>query len=280
MSRLGIAIVKEYERGVVFRLGKLRSTRNPGLRFMIPFADNMMKVSLRTVTRPIESQQVITRDNVSINVAAVAYYHRVDPAKSIIEVENVDSAIYQIAQTTVRNVVGASILDQVLSHTEQLNESIKQILEATSERWGVVVEIVELKDIVLPDTMKRAMAREAEAEREKRAKIIAAEGEALSAGKLAEAADVIRDHPISLQLRNLQVLGEIAVERNSTIIFPAQFLDSARAIAQFVDNETWGHAQIQALATADASATDVPDADVPDTDVPDADVPALRPPVT
>ena len=250
MSRLGVAIVKEYERGVVFRVGKLRNTRNPGLRFMIPFVDNMMKVSLRTITRPIESQQVITKDNVSINVAAVAYYHRVDPVKSIIEVENVDSAIYQIAQTTVRNVVGTSILDQVLSHTEQLNESIKQILEATSERWGVVVQIVELKDIVLPDTMKRAMAREAEAEREKRAKIIAAEGEALSAGKLAEAADVIRDHPISLQLRNLQVLGEIAIERNSTIIFPAQFLDSARAIAQFVDNETWGHAQIQARSPA------------------------------
>ena len=272
MSRLGIAIVKEYERGVVFRVGKLRNTRNPGLRFMIPFVDNMTKVSLRTITRPIESQQVITKDNVSINVAAVAYYHRVDPEKSIIEVENVDSAIYQIAQTTVRNVVGSSILDQVLSHTEQLNESIKRILEATSERWGVVVQIVELKDIVLPDTMKRAMAREAEAEREKRAKIIAAEGEALSAGKLAEAADVIRDHPISLQLRNLQVLGEIAVERNSTIIFPAQFLDSARAIAQFVDHETLGHEQIQALDTAKAPPTEVRDTAV-------ADVEPTQPPV-
>ena len=277
MSRLGIAIVKEYERGVVFRLGKLRSTRNPGLRFMIPLADNMVKVSLRTITRPIESQQVITKDNVSINVAAVAYYHRVDAEKSIIEVENVDSAIYQIAQTTVRNVVGASILDQVLSHTEQLNESIKQILEATSERWGVVVEIVELKDIVLPDSMKRAMAREAEAEREKRAKIIAAEGEALSAGKLAEAADVIRDHPISLQLRNLQVLGEIAVERNSTIIFPAQFLDSARAIAQFVDNETWGHAQIKARESRDAPSGDAADTSVAAADVADSD--ALPPPL-
>jgi hypothetical protein len=264
MSRLGVAIVKEYERGVVFRVGKLRNTRNPGLRFMIPFVDNMLKVSLRTITRPIESQQVITKDNVSINVAAVAYYHRVDPVKSILEVESVDSAIYQIAQTTVRNVVGASILDQVLSHTEQLNESIKRILEATSERWGVVVQIVELKDIVLPDTMKRAMAREAEAEREKRAKIIAAEGEALSAGKLAEAADVIRDHPISLQLRNLQVLSEIAIERNSTIIFPAQFLDSARAIAQFVDAETWGHAEIQARDAGEIPQTEVRDTAVTD----------------
>jgi regulator of protease activity HflC (stomatin/prohibitin superfamily) len=257
VSRLGVAIVREYERGVVFRVGKLRNTRDPGLRFMIPFVDRMVKVSLRTITRPIESQQVITKDNVSINVAAVAYYRRVDPVKSIIEVENADQAIYQIAQTTVRNVVGASTLDQVLSHTGVLNEAIKEILEATSERWGVVVQIVELKDIVLPDSMKRAMAREAEAEREKRAKIIAAEGEALSAGKLAEAADVIREHPISLQLRNLQVLGEIAIEKNSTIIFPAQFMDTVRALAEFVDSEERGHERIKARATAAEAACTV-----------------------
>jgi SPFH domain/Band 7 family protein len=157
--------------------------------------------------------------------------------KSIVEIENVESAIDQIAQTTVRNVVGRSSLDQVLSQTESLNESIKNILEVTSERWGVLVVMVELKDIELPESMKRAMAREAEAEREKRAKIIAAEGEALSAGKLAEAADVISEHPISLQLRNLQVLGEIAIEKNSTIVFPAQFLDSVREIARFVGAE-------------------------------------------
>jgi len=237
MARLGVAIVREYERGVVFRFGKIRKVRNPGIRFMIPLADNMQKVSLRTVTKPIQSQQIITKDNVSIGVAAVAYYRRVDPVKSIVEIENVNSAIDQIAQTTVRNVVGRSSLDQVLSETEQLNERIKEILDTTSERWGVLVQLVELKDIELPETMKRAMAREAEAEREKRAKIIAAEGEALSAGKLAEAADVILDHPIALQLRNLQVLGEIAVERNSTIIFPAQFLDSVRTLNEFVDGE-------------------------------------------
>ncbi|MFM8305190.1 MAG: slipin family protein [Actinomycetota bacterium] len=237
MARFGVAVVREYERGVVFRLGKLRNTRGPGLRFMIPLADHMVKVSMRTTTRPIESQQVITRDNVSISVAAVVYYRRVDAVKSIVEVENADSAIYQIAQTTLRNVVGASALDLVLSHTGELNVAIKEILEATSERWGVVVQIVELKDIVLPDTMKRAMAREAEAEREKRAKIIAAEGEALSAGKLAEAADVIGAHPIALQLRNLQVLSEIAIEKNSTIIFPAQFMDTVRALTEFVDGE-------------------------------------------
>lgn len=237
MARLGVAIVREYERGVVFRLGKIRNVRTPGIRFMIPLVDYMQKVSLRTITKPIQSQQIITKDNVSIGVAAVAYYRRVDPVKSIVEIENVEAAIDQIAQTTVRNVVGRSSLDQVLSETEVLNVAIKDLLDTTSERWGVLVQIVELKDIELPETMKRAMAREAEAEREKRAKIIAAEGEALSADKLAEAADVMLAHPIALQLRNLQVLGEIAVERNSTIIFPAQFLDSVRTLSEFIEGE-------------------------------------------
>jgi regulator of protease activity HflC (stomatin/prohibitin superfamily) len=220
----------------VFRLAKIRKVRDPGLRFMIPMVDRMQKVTLRTVTMPIQSQQIITKDSVSIGIAAVAYFRRVDPLKSIIEIEDVESAIYEIAQTTVRNVVGRSTMDHVLSETEDVNMSIKEILDVTTERWGVYVELVELKDIVLPDTMKRAMAREAEAEREKRAKIIAAEGEALSVDKLAEAADVINDHPIALQLRNLQVLAEIAVERNSTVIFPAQFLDSVRAVGQFIDS--------------------------------------------
>ena len=237
MASLGIAIVREYQRGVVFRVGKIRNVRDPGLRFMIPIVDRMQKVSLRTVTMPIQSQQIITKDNVSIGVAAVAYFRRVDPVKSIVEIEDVESAIDQIAQTTVRNVVGRSSLDQVLSATETLNEAIKEILDMTAERWGVLVQVVELKDIQLPESMQRAMAREAEAEREKRAKIIAAEGEALSVGKLAEAADVIDRHPIALQLRNLQVLAEIAIERNSTIIFPAQFLDSMRAVAQFISSE-------------------------------------------
>ena len=242
MARLGVAIVREYQRGVVFRFGKVRSVRAPGIRGMIPFVDRMQKVSMRTVTRPIHSQQIITRDNVSIGVAAVAYYRRVDPVKSIVEIENVEAAIDQIAQTTVRNVVGRSSLDDVLSETERLNGAIKDILDTTSERWGVLVQIVELKDIELPESMKRAMAREAEAEREKRAKIIAAEGEALSAGKLAEAADVIAAHPVALQLRNLQVLGEIAVERNSTIVFPAQFLDRVQALSEFVRAEHAGRA--------------------------------------
>lgn len=237
MPRLGVAIVRQYERGVVFRLGKLRNVKDPGMRFMIPFVDHMMKVSLRTVTMPIPSQQIITQDNVSIGVAAVAYYRRVDPVRSIIEIENVESAVGQYAQTTVRNMVGRSSLDQVLSNTEALNEAIKRVLDVTTERWGVLVQLVELKDIELPQSMQRAMAKQAEAEREKRAKIIAAEGEALSVGKLAEAADVISKSPIALQLRNLQVLAEIAVEKNSTIIFPAQFFESTRRAFEFLDRE-------------------------------------------
>ncbi|MFF4779620.1 slipin family protein [Microtetraspora fusca] len=237
MPNLGVAIVRQYERGVVFRLGEVHNVREPGLRFMIPLVDRMRKVSLRTVTMPIPSQQIITRDNVSIGVAAVAYYRRVDPVKSIVEIENVEAAVGQIAQTTVRNVVGRSLLDQVLTDTEKLNESIKLILDRITQQWGVFVLLVELKDIELPPTMQRAMARQAEAEREKRAKIIAAEGEALSAGRLAEAADVMAAHPIALQLRNLQVLSEIAVEHNSTIVFPAQFLSSVSAVNRFVSEE-------------------------------------------
>jgi regulator of protease activity HflC (stomatin/prohibitin superfamily) len=197
----------------------------------------MQKVSLRTVTLPIPSQQVITEDNVSIGVAAVAYYRRVDPVKSIVEIEDVSTAIREIAQTTVRNVVGQAPLDRVLSETEKLNEDIKVILDRITEQWGVVVHLVEVKDIELPQAMQRAMARQAEAEREKRAKIIAAEGEALSAGRLADAADVISRHPIALQLRNLQVLGEIAAEKNSTIVFPAQFMTGLADIERFVTAE-------------------------------------------
>jgi regulator of protease activity HflC (stomatin/prohibitin superfamily) len=238
VSNLGVAIVRQYERGVVFRWGRVRPAREPGIRLMIPLVDKMRKVSLRTVTMPIQSQQVITKDNVSIGVAAVAYFRRVDPVRSIVAIENVEAAINQIAQTTVRNVVGRSTLDRVLSETETLNESIKNILDVTTERWGVLVELVELKDIELPQPMQRAMAREAEAEREKRGKIIAAESEALSAGKLTEAADVIAQHPVALQLRNLQVLSEIAIEHNSTIIFPAQLMESLRSLNSFISKES------------------------------------------
>jgi regulator of protease activity HflC (stomatin/prohibitin superfamily) len=234
----GVRIINQYERGVVFRLGKVRGeVKDPGLRLIIPIIDQMRKVSLRIVTLPIESQKIITKDNVSIDVAAVAYYKVTDPIKSIVEIENVISATYQIAQTTVRNIVGQSSLDEILSETVAINEKIKAILETSTEKWGIYVNTVEVKDIQLPDTMQRAMAKQAEAEREKRAKIIAAEGEALSAAKLGQAADVISKHPIALQLRNLQVLSDIAVEKNSTIVFPAQFMDTVKSVQDFMSKE-------------------------------------------
>lgn len=234
----GVRIINQYERGVVLRLGKIRpGVKQPGLRLIIPIIDQMRKVSIRIVTLPVDSQKVITKDNVSIDVAAVAYYKVGDPVKSVVEIENVVSATYQIAQTTVRNIVGQSSLDEVLSNTAKINEAIKGILDEVTEKWGISVNAVELKDIQLPDTMQRAMAKQAEAEREKRAKIIAAEGEQLSAAKLGEAADIIAAHPIALQLRNLQTLTEISTEKNSTIIFPAQFMDSMQAIKSFMTKE-------------------------------------------
>ncbi len=234
-----VRIINQYERGVVFRLGKVQGDiKQPGLRLIIPIIDQMRKVPLRTITLPIETQKIITKDNVSIDVSAVAYYQVADPIKSIVEIENVVSATYQIAQTTVRNVVGQSTMDNVLSETTELNEKVKSILDIATEKWGIYVSNVELKDIQLPESMQRAMAKQAEAEREKRAKIIAAEGEALSAAKLGEAADIISAHPIALQLRNLQVLSEIAVEKNSTIIFPSQFMDTVSSVKEFMAKET------------------------------------------
>ncbi|HXY18334.1 MAG TPA: slipin family protein [Candidatus Nitrosopolaris sp.] len=234
----GIRIVNQYQRGVVLRLGKLRpDIKEPGLNFIIPIVDQMRRVNLRIITLPIESQKIITKDNVSIDVAAVAYYKVSDPIKSVVEIENVLDATYQIAQTTVRNVVGQSSLDEVLSATAAINEKIKKILDTATAKWGIYVSTVELKDIQLPDSMQRAMARQAEAEREKRAKIIAAEGEKLSATGLGEAADIISKHPIALQLRNLQTLVEIADEKNSTVVFPAQFMSTVEDIKNFLARE-------------------------------------------
>jgi regulator of protease activity HflC (stomatin/prohibitin superfamily) len=234
----GVRLINQYERGVVFRLGRVRRhVKEPGLRLIIPVVDQMRKVGIRIVTLPVESQKIITRDNVSVDVAAVAYYQIQDPIKSIVEIENVVAATYQNAQTTVRNVIGQSTLDEVLSETTVINEKVKNILENVTEKWGVLVSSIEIKDIQLPDSMQRAMAKQAEAEREKRAKIIAAEGEQLSATKLGEAADIIAAHPIALQLRNLQVLSDIAVEKNSTIVFPAQFMDTVRSVKEFMSQE-------------------------------------------
>lgn len=235
----GLRIVQQYERGVVFRLGRVRSeVKEPGLRVIIPLVDVMRKVNMRTITMPITSQKVITKDNVSIDVAAVTYYQVVEPIKSLVAIDNVAAAINQISQTTVRNVIGQHPMDEVLSNTDKINGLVKTILESTIEQWGVELTRVELKDIQLPDTMQRAMAKQAEAEREKRAKIIAAQGEYESAEKLGQAADIIAAHPIALQLRNLQVLAEIATEKNSTIVFPSQFMDTVSSLKEFMAKET------------------------------------------
>lgn len=233
----GVRLINQYQRGVVLRLGKVNAVKEPGLRLIIPIVDQIKKIDLRIITLPVDSQKIITKDNVSIDVAAVAYYQISDPTKSVVEIQNVTSATYQIAQTTVRNVVGQSNLDDVLSNTADINDKIKNILDKATAQWGVLVTTVELKDIQLPDTMQRAMARQAEAEREKRAKIIAAEGEQLSAKALGEAADIISAHPIALQLRNLQTLTEISSEKNSTVIFPAQFMSTVEDVKNFLARE-------------------------------------------
>src|SRR5438270_1100330 len=223
-----IRIVQEYERGVVFRLGRFQDVRGPGLIILIPIFERMIKVTLRTITMEIPSQKIITKDNVSIDIAAVAYYHIVDPQKSVVAIENVYEAVNQISQTTVRNVVGQFSLDQLLAKTADINDQIKKVIDNHTEPWGVQVTAVEIKDITLPDNMQRAMAKEAEAERERRAKIVAAEGEMQAAQKLGEAADLISKHPVALQLRTLQTMAEIATEKNSTIIFPAQFMTTVQ----------------------------------------------------
>jgi regulator of protease activity HflC (stomatin/prohibitin superfamily) len=234
-----LRVLKQYERGVVFFLGKFEGVRGPGLTLIFIPVQQMTRISLRTVTMQIPSQKIITKDNVSIDIAAVAYYHITDPEKSVIVIENVYNAINQISQTTVRNVVGRFSLDQLLSDTASINDQIKNVIDQHTEPWGTQVSAVEIKDITLPENMQRAMAKEAEAERERRAKIVAAEGEYQAAVKLGEAADIITQHPVALQLRTLQTMAEISVEKNSTIIFPAQFMSTVQeAIAQISKDTT------------------------------------------
>jgi regulator of protease activity HflC (stomatin/prohibitin superfamily) len=214
---VSLRVLKQYERGVVFLLGKFAGVRGPGLTLIFVPIQQMVRVSLRTVTMQIPSQKIITKDNVSIDIAAVAYYHITDPEKAVIAIENVYNAINQISQTTVRNVVGRFSLDQLLSDTASINEQIKNVIDQHTEPWGTQVTAVEIKDITLPDNMQRAMAKEAEAEREYQAAV-----------KLGQAADIIAQHPVALQLRTLQTMAEIAVEKNSTIIFPAQFMTTVQ----------------------------------------------------
>ena len=232
-------VIKQYERAVVFKLGKITGgARGPGLIFIVPLVQRIHRVPLRIVTLPVQSQGIITMDNVSIDVSAVAYYRVEDPVRSVVAIENVGAATGQIAQTTLRAVVGRHTLDELLSDTDSINQNIREILDRQTEEWGIKVTVVELRDIQLPETMQRAMARQAEAEREKRAKIIAAQGEALAAGELATASDVMMAHPLALQLRNLQTLAEVAVEKNSTIVFPSPVMSTIAELGAFLERES------------------------------------------
>ena len=242
-----LKIIKQYEAGVLFRLGRVIGVLQPGLRVIIPLVDVLHRVSLRIVTMPIQSQGIITRDNVSVDVSAVAYFKVVDPVKAVVAIENVYSAIDQIAQTTLRKVVGQHTLDETLSETDRINLDIREILDVNTVDWGVVVTLVELKDIQLPDSMKRAMARQAEAEREKRAKIINAEGESLAAAALGEASDTMMAHPLALQLRNLQSMVEIGVDKNTTVVFPAPLMSTIGELGAFLAREKEAAASLVAL---------------------------------
>ena len=215
-----IRILNEYERGVIFRLGRVIKSKGPGLIILIPVIDKMVKVSLRLVATDVDPQDVITRDNVSVKVNAVIYFRVIDPTKAVVEVENYQYAMSQLAQTTLRSVCGQAELDDLLSAREKINSQLQEILDTHTDPWGIKVATVELKHIDLPQEMQRAMAKQAEAERERRAKVINAEGEYQAANKLADAADIMQTHPMALQLRYLQTMREMSAEKNTTTIFP------------------------------------------------------------
>jgi regulator of protease activity HflC (stomatin/prohibitin superfamily) len=215
-----VRVLREYERGVVFRLGRVIDLKGPGVALLIPGADRLVRVSLRTVTLRIPPQEVITRDNVPVRVAAVAYFRVIDPSRSVLEIEDFEGATLQIAQTTLRSVLGKAELDTLLSERERLNESLQQIIDEQTEPWGIKVTIVEIKDVEIPDSMQHALARQAEAERNRRAKVINAEGEFQAADRLAQAAEVISPNPVTIQLRYLQALQDISSNQASTIVFP------------------------------------------------------------
>ncbi len=229
LASASVRVLREYERGVVFRLGRVIEQRGPGLTLLIPALDRMVRVSLRTVTLRIPHQEVITRDNVPVKVAAVVYFRVIDPTRSVVEVEDYVNATLQIAQTTLRSVLGKAELDTLLAERERLNESLQQIIDEHTEPWGIKVSVVEIKDVEIPDRMQSAIARQAEAERNRRAKVINSEGEFQAAAKLADAAGVIEPNPVTLQLRYLQALTEISANPGSTIVFPLP-LDMVRPL--------------------------------------------------
>ncbi|MDD0857678.1 slipin family protein [Arthrobacter alpinus] len=253
---LAIHEVNQYEMGVVFRLGRVVGVKKPELAVIIPVVDRMPQVSMRIMTLPIQSQGIITRDNVSVDISAVAYFRIVDAVKSVVAIEIVYTAIDQIAQTTLRKVVGRHTLDEILAETDAINSGIREILDVTTTEWGVDVTLVELKDIQLPESMNRAMARQTEAEREKRAKIIAAEGESLAAAELGDASDTMMAHPLALQLRNLQTLVELGVDKNSTVVFPAPLMSTISELGAFLARETESAKRTIATPTAGRVALD------------------------
>ena len=220
LAMMAIRIVKEYERGVIFRLGRLIGAKGPGLFLIIPFVDSMVKVDLRVITMDVPSQEAITNDNITVKVNAVIYFRVMNPEDAIVRVADFIRATSLISQTTLRSVVGQSELDELLSRREQVNQRLQEIIDEETEPWGIKVSTVELRDVEIPDTMQRAIARQAEAERERRAKVIHAEGEFQAAERLAEAGRVLSQHPSSIQLRYLSTLSEMATERTSTIVFP------------------------------------------------------------
>ena len=215
-----IRVVREYERGVIFRLGRLLRAKGPGLFLLIPFIDRMVKIELRTVTMDVPPQDIITRDNVPVKVNAVVYFRVINPEDAVVKIENYVQATSQIAQTTLRNILGKSELDELLSERDKISIELQRVIDEQTDPWGIKVSVVEVKDVELPSSMQRAMARQAEAERERRAKIIHAEGEFQASKQLAEAANVLSKNPASIQLRYLQTLNDIATEKNSTIVFP------------------------------------------------------------
>ena len=237
LAGASVRVLREYERGVVFRLGRVIELKGPGVALLIPGVDRMVRVSLRTVTLRIPPQEVITRDNVPVRVAAVAYFRVIDPNRSVLEIEDFRAATLQIAQTTLRSVLGKAELDALLSERERLNESLQQIIDEQTEPWGIKVTIVEIKDVEIPEPMQHALARQAEAERNRRAKVINAEGEFQAADRLAQAADVISPNPVTLQLRYLQALSDISANQGSTIVFPVP-LDLIRPLLESQNGPT------------------------------------------
>ncbi len=247
-----VKVLREYERGVVFRLGRLMDQRGPGLQLLIPSLDKMVRVSLRTVTLTVPPQEIITRDNVPARVTAVTYYRVIDPAKAITEVENFKAATLQIAQTSLRSVLGVADLDTLLSDREHLNGALQTVIDSQTEPWGIKVTSVEIKDVEIPERMQHAIARQAEAERERRAKIINAEGEFQAAAKLGQAADVISQNPVTLQLRYLQTLREIGATQNSTVVFPMP-IDLIKPLMGVINRSAGASADAPSVASANGA---------------------------